>query len=203
MELRWLGADFNSKHISKIREGIDITLRFLPMARNTILSVLHRRVLKNVGVNSLTIVKGWNRSKFYMELLEFNKWEIRKFENDVKGKQMPTSMNKRCSEWGGQWWQNLRWIAHNIPTLPTIHYHGTGQSRCYMGRYPGHPEKLIFRGRIGSWILTRDFVTEVWIVKTCSMFDKMPTPTPYVDDYRQIFKDIGKSSEQCLFLNEK
>lgn len=72
-----------------------------------------------------------------------------------------------------------------------------------MGRYPGHPEKLIFRGRIGSWILTRDFVTEVWIVKTCSMFDKMPTPTPYVDDYRQIFKDIGKSSEQCLFLNEK
>ena len=97
-----MGADFNSKHISKIREGIDITLRFLPMARNTILSVLHRRVLKNVGVNSLTIVKGWNRSKFYMELLEFNKWEIRKFENDVKGKQMPTSMNKRCSEWGGQ-----------------------------------------------------------------------------------------------------
>jgi hypothetical protein len=64
MELRWLGA-FNSKNISKIREGIvDITLRFLPMARNTVLIVLRRRVLKNVGVNSLTIVKGWNRSKF-------------------------------------------------------------------------------------------------------------------------------------------
>jgi len=29
-----------------------------------------------------------------MELLEFNKWEIRKFENDVKGKQMPKSMNE-------------------------------------------------------------------------------------------------------------
>jgi hypothetical protein len=36
-----------------------------------------------------------------MELLEFNKWELRKFENDVKGKQMPTSMNERCSEWRG------------------------------------------------------------------------------------------------------